>query len=443
MKKLLLSIVLLLALACALSACASSKNDPVITVEDGYVTVNGVKTEYEVNTADKITVEDGYLVVNGVKTEYEVNTADKITVEGGYLVVNGVKTEHKIYCDPVISVIDGFVAVNGIKTEYEVKTADEVTVKDGYLVVNGETTAYKVYTDPVVSIIEGYLAVNGIKTEHKIYTDPVISVIDGYVAVNGVKTEYEVNTADEISVSDDNYLVVNGVKTQYSVVAFGCNHIWETVTTAPTCTAGGYDTMTCLLCDKRVKINETAKIDHTYASTYSTDKDYHWYKCIDCTATKDKALHTLDDEGVCTICQRPIASTPGIVYDISADGTYAEVIAYNGTATKVRVAEEYNGLPVRTIYSKAFYENRNITFVVIPDSVTSIGSYAFSSCSSLTSVVIGDSVTSIGEDAFKGCSRLTSIKYRGTSLQWNQVSKGYDWDYNTGSYTITYEYKGE
>ena len=99
------------------------------------------------------------------------------------------------------------------------------------------------------------------------------------------------------------------------------------------------------------------------------------------------------------------------------------------------------GNSVTSIGSYAFYDCDGLTSVVIADSVTSIGSYAFYDCDGLTSVVIGNGVTSIGERAFWGCSSLTSIKYRGSSSQWNAISKGYDWNYNTGSYSITYNYK--
>ena len=54
-------------------------------------------------------------------------------------------------------------------------------------------------------------------------------------------------------------------------------------------------------------------------------------------------------------------------------------------------------------------ENTEIKDLVIPNSVTSIGSYAFRGCSGLTSVTIPTSVTSIGESAFFGCSGLTSV----------------------------------
>ena len=54
-------------------------------------------------------------------------------------------------------------------------------------------------------------------------------------------------------------------------------------------------------------------------------------------------------------------------------------------------------------------DNTEIKDLIIPNSVTNIGTWAFSGCSGLTSITIPQSVTSIGNGAFSGCSGLTSI----------------------------------
>ncbi len=86
---------------------------------------------------------------------------------------------------------------------------------------------------------------------------------------------------------------------------------------------------------------------------------------------------------------------------------------------------------LETIESQAFYNNQ-ITSVVIPDTVTSIGSNAFAYNSNLESLTIGNSVVSIGYGAFKNGS-LSSITIPasvttigGEAFQYN----GYDcsWD---------------
>ena len=55
------------------------------------------------------------------------------------------------------------------------------------------------------------------------------------------------------------------------------------------------------------------------------------------------------------------------------------------------------------VLSTGSYTN-NISKVIIPSSVTSIGNYAFSGCSSLSSLSLPEGVTSIGRYAFSGCS---------------------------------------
>ncbi|MBE6703479.1 MAG: hypothetical protein E7585_08760 [Ruminococcaceae bacterium] len=81
-----------------------------------------------------------------------------------------------------------------------------------------------------------------------------------------------------------------------------------------------------------------------------------------------------------------------------------------------------------------------LTHLVIPNAVGNINDYAFRGCTTIISVTISDNVQSIGDYAFSYCTGLTIINYRGTEAQWNAISKGSKWDYNTGDYTIVYNY---
>ncbi len=56
-----------------------------------------------------------------------------------------------------------------------------------------------------------------------------------------------------------------------------------------------------------------------------------------------------------------------------------------------------------------FIDGNEVSEVVIPSSVTSIGKYAFAGCTGLSAVTIHNSVKTIGAWAFEGCSGLTSL----------------------------------
>lgn len=89
---------------------------------------------------------------------------------------------------------------------------------------------------------------------------------------------------------------------------------------------------------------------------------------------------------------------------ISGGGVNPKII--DGTLTVI-TAEDLVG--VTTIRPYMFYYYHTLTSIIIPDSITSIGSGAFHACVNLTSVTIPDSITTIGNSAFYDCTRLTSV----------------------------------
>ena len=69
----------------------------------------------------------------------------------------------------------------------------------------------------------------------------------------------------------------------------------------------------------------------------------------------------------------------------------------------------------------------DLTGIIIPDSVTSIGSGAFNGCGDLISIVIPGNVTSIGSYAFKYCGHLNSVTFEDTT----------DWYVNNNLISVT------
>lgn len=69
---------------------------------------------------------------------------------------------------------------------------------------------------------------------------------------------------------------------------------------------------------------------------------------------------------------------------------------------------------VRTIGMAAFYQNRALTDIVIPEGVTSIGQSAFYECTNLRTVTLPSTLTSLDTQAFYACSSLTDITLPGS-----------------------------
>jgi len=113
--------------------------------------------------------------------------------------------------------------------------------------------------------------------------------------------------------------------------------------------------------------------------------------------------------------------TSDFSFDLNKDFDAITITRYNGRTTRVVVPAEIEGVPVRVIGNEAFYGNRTITEVVIPNTVTTIangtgrvyymdeGRGAFMGCSNLVSITLPNSLTHIGSRAFAGCAKITSI----------------------------------
>ena len=93
------------------------------------------------------------------------------------------------------------------------------------------------------------------------------------------------------------------------------------------------------------------------------------------------------------------ASEGDFTYSVS--NGKATITGYLGEATgNVVIPDTLGGYPVTVIWSRVFYNCRNLTVATIPDSVTSMG-----------------------YDVFGGCNNLKKILYMGTKEQWAEVGK--------------------
>ena len=151
--------------------------------------------------------------------------------------------------------------------------------------------------------------------------------------------------------------------------------------------------------DRVYNLNETEK---DICGTWSWDGDE--------PKLSEYATHENQD-GICSRCG--LETTAGLTYTKYTDKEEYYVSSYTGSATEVYVRATYDELPVTAIGKSAFDGKTNITKVVLPKSVTTIGGFAFQNCTALGTVIMPGvtSITTSSEEyyQFYQCNSLTTI----------------------------------
>jgi hypothetical protein len=103
-------------------------------------------------------------------------------------------------------------------------------------------------------------------------------------------------------------------------------------------------------------------------------------------------------------------------FDLTEDGEGVVITGYSGNGGKVVIPAAIEDVPVVEIRWRAFRENYDITELVVPDSVITIGSEAFASMDSLTAVTLPDGLKKIPSSLFAYyngtshyCEKLTTV----------------------------------
>ena len=95
---------------------------------------------------------------------------------------------------------------------------------------------------------------------------------------------------------------------------------------------------------------------------------------------KGASSHTFVD-GKCSGCGK--VQTEGLLYALDEEQDCYYVSGYNGSDKEIYVLSEYNGKPVTYIKNSAFFENTDITKVILPTSIKRLDGGVFQGCGNL------------------------------------------------------------
>jgi hypothetical protein len=95
----------------------------------------------------------------------------------------------------------------------------------------------------------------------------------------------------------------------------------------------------------------------------------------------------------------------------TGSGQTVTITGYKGTASSITIPTRIDNIPVTVIGEDAFANNSIITEVTLPEGIVTIDNSAFYSGggSNLTKIILPGSLETIGPYAFAGCWKIVSI----------------------------------
>ncbi len=195
----------------------------------------------------------------------------------------------------------------------------------------------------------------------------------------------------------------DGITTVAPFVFYGCKSITELIVS---------DSAECI--DQYAFAYCTNLKSITLGESLKTLVYYAFYECTLVQTVNFNAVAMDDFESTNRAFERVGVSGIGVKLTVGKAVTkipaYAFYSSYSSSNNIKLVSVEFeDGSVCESIGLAAFYENRALTTVILPDSISSIGSRAFTNCISLASIVIPKSVTVIDDETFSGCAALLEI----------------------------------
>ena len=192
------------------------------------------------------------------------------------------------------------------------------------------------------------------------------------------------------------------------------DHNYALTTTPADCINARLDTYTCVDCHASYNQTVGAPLGHSWDAWVISETE-HSRTCLLDGSHKEVSAHSWTTTNLCDTCEYDALTytLKGGNYVVANDNKLPSTVKTVIIRATYTAAGDSTPRAVTEIASSAFYGNRNLTSVVLPETLTIINYDAFYNCKSLASITFsGDTsaLVTVDSSAFFGCAALVSIQ---------------------------------